>query len=578
MVKYERMKNRLSFLILLLFFFFFPLFWPHQAKANFPNLNSPNNKFGIHLAIPAYEDLEKAANLVNSNGDWGYVTLVMQENDLNKNKWQGIFDQLRKFHLIPIIRLATSFENGYWRTPQIEEAQKWVDFLNSLNWVVKNRYVVLFNETNRADEWGGRVDPKDFAEITYNFAKNLKESNVDFFIMMAGLDSAAPSQLPQYEDEAVFLKKTLITQKNLFDYLDGWASHSYSKNGRQRSRNSTYNYQWELAILKNLGIEKNLPVFITETGFPHREGKGPDFSFPSEKVIADLTRNYFVEILKDPKVVAITPFILNYQDEPFDHFSWQKPNSNEFYSQYETVQKVAKIKGEPVQEEKIVLSNQLPEKLIKNSTYQLGLMIKNEGQGFWDQKDGYSLTLKGLPNNASYFFSDFSTLSPFEEKTVWLYLKTGEKTGKIPLKINLTKNNQVIGNQIDWDLEIVPETTIKIITKLFLKRKTNGNDFKFLIYNQKEEVVYGLNRFEIKNGETEIKGIKNLVIDEQYRLVLMKPLYLPRQMFLKIGEKDNVAIFKTLLPFDFNQDGRFSLSDFGALIKKPKLLKLFLRQ
>jgi len=557
-------------------FFFLAFFWPHQAKANFPNLNSPNNKFGIHLAISAYEDLEKAANLVNSHGDWGYITLVMQENDLNHDKWQGVFDQLRRLHLIPIVRLATSLENGHWRAPQAKEAQKWADFLNSLNWVVKNRYVVLFNETNRADEWGGRVDPKDFAEITYSLAKTLKESHSDFFVMMAGLDSAAPSQLPQYEDEAVFLKKTLITQKNLFDYLDGLASHSYSKNGRQRGRNSIYNYQWELAILKNLGIEKNLPVFITETGFPHREGKSPDFSFPSEKVIADLTRNYFVEILKDPKVVAITPFILNYQDEPFDHFSWQKPNSNEFYSQYETVQKVVKVKGEPVQEEKIVLSNQLPEKLIKNSTYQLAVIIKNEGQGYWNEKDGYRLTISGLPVDAAYFFSDFSTLSPFEEKTLWLYLKTGEKTGQQKLKIALTKNEKLIGNQIDWNLEVVPETTIKIIARLLFKKTTQGNDFKFLIYNQKEEVVYGLNHFEIKKGETEIKGIKNLVINEPYRLVLIKPLYLPRQMFLKIGEKDNVAIFKTLLPLDFNQDGRFSWGDFGALIKNPKLLKLFL--
>ncbi|TSC54150.1 MAG: Uncharacterized protein LiPW31_223 [Microgenomates group bacterium LiPW_31] len=568
------MKKKLSLVLFLLFVLSF--FWPAKIKAESDRLNHPNNKFGIHLAIPAYEDLEKAANLVNSNGDWGYVTLVMQENDLNKNKWQGVFDQLRKLHLIPIVRLATSLENGHWRAPQIEEAQKWTNFLNSLNWVIKNRYVVLFNETNRADEWGGRVDPKDFAEITYSFAKNLKESNVDFFVMMAGLDSAAPSQLPQYEDEAVFLKKTLITQKNLFDYLDGWASHSYPKTNHSQGRNSVKNYQWELALLKNLGIEKNLPVFITETGFPHREGKSPNFSFPSEKVIADLTRNYFVEILKDPKVVAITPFILNYQDEPFDHFSWQKPNSNEFYSQYETVQKVAKIKGEPVQEEKIALSNQLPEKLIKNSTYQLALIIKNEGQGYWNEKDGYRLTISGLPVDATYFFSDFSTLSPFEEKTLWLYLKTGEKTGQQKLKIALTKNEKLIGNQIDWNLEVVPETTIKIIAKLLFKKTTQGNDFKFLIYNQKEEVVYGLNRFEIKNGETEIKGIKNLVIDEQYRLVLIKPLYLPRQMFLKIGEKDNVALFKTLLPFDFNQDGRFSWSDFGALIKKPKLLKLFL--
>jgi len=568
------MKKKLSFVLFLLFVLSF--FLPAKIKAESDRLDYPNNKFGIHLAIPSFEDLEKAADLVNSPGDWGYVTLVMQENDLNHDKWQGVFDQARKLHLIPIVRLATSLENGHWRAPQIEEAQKWIDFLNSLNWVIKNRYVVLFNETNRADEWGGRVDPKDFAEITYNFAKILKESNADFFVMMAGFDSAAPSQPPQYEDQAIFLKKALLTQKNLFDYLDGWTSHSYPKSRISYGRNSISNYQWELNLLKSLGVTKNLPVFITETGWPHQEGKTTDFNFPSQEDVARLTENYFLKLGRDSKVIAVTSFILNYQDEPFDHYSWQKPDSNEFYSQYETVQQMNKVKGEPLQEEKITLQNPLPEKLIKNSTYQLAVIIKNEGQGYWNEKDGYRLALNGLPVDAAYFFSDLSTFSPFEEKTFWLYLKTGEKTGQQKLKIALTKNEKLIGNQIDWDLEIVPETTIKIITKLFLKRKTNGKDFKFLIYNQKEEVVYGLNRFEVKNGEAEIKGVKNLVIDDQYRLVLMKPLYLPRQMFLKIGEKGNVALFKTLLPFDFNQDGRFSLSDFGALIKNPKLLKLFL--
>jgi hypothetical protein len=568
MLKYKGMRKKLLivFVVLLL-----PFFWPVKVKAL--NLDYPNNKIGIHLAIPAYEDLEKAADLVNSNnGDWGYVTLVMQENDLNKEKWQAIFDQLRKLHLIPIIRLATSPENDHWRAPQADEAQKWTDFLNSLNWVVKNRYVILFNEPNHATEWGGKVDPYDFAQVVYHFAQSLKESNPDFFVMMAAFDSAAPSQKTYFEDEVIFLKKVLTAQKNLFFYLDGWASHCYPKSRLNSGRNSQFNYQWELSLLSSLGVEKNLPVFITEAGWPHQEGKFLDKNFPDSGKTSQLTANYLKQILNDKRVFAITPFILNYQDEPFDHYSWQKFNSEEFYPQYESAQQIIKVKGKPPQEEKITLQNHLPEKLIQNSTYQLVLNIKNEGQGYWEEKEGYSLLLQGLPKDASYFFSELPALQPFEEKSLWLYLKTGSQTGKINLKINLTKNHQMVGNQIDWHLEIVPEINIKIIAKLLFKKITQGNDFKFLIYNQKEEVVYSLNRFEIKNNEAEIKGIKNLVIGNQYRLVLIKPFYLPRQIFLKIGEKDNVAKFETLLPLDFNQDGRFSWSDLFALFKKPKLI------
>ncbi len=560
------------FLISLLSFLFLK---PTLSSVVAADLNYLNNKIGIHLATPAYEDLEKAAKLINTNGgDWGYVTLVMQEDDLNKEKWQGVFDQARKLHLIPIVRLATSFENSYWRAPKADEAQKWADFLDSLNWVVQNRFVVLFNEANRSDEWGGKVNPQEFAEVVFSFSKTLKSVNPDFFVMMAGFDSAAPSSPPQYEDEVIFLRKALSSQKNLFDYLDGWASHSYPNSFLPYGRNSIFNYQWELSLLKSLGINKNLPVFVTEAGWCHQEGKITNFSFLPAEEVAQLTNNYLIELLKDPQVIAVTPFILNYQEEPFDHFSWQK-NNNEFYPQYEMVQEINKVKGQPSQEEKLTLLTPLPMKLIKNSTYQIGLIIRNEGQGFWDEQDGYSLKLKGLPEEASYFFSNLSTLMPLEEKPIWLYLKTGEGLGEKPLELVLTKGNKIIGNQIKWDLEIVPEININLKAKLLFKKNNKGDDFKFLIYNKNEEIVYSVPRFSLKNGEAEIKDVKNLIIGDEYRLVLIKSFYLPQQTFLKINENDNQAVFKILLPLDFNNDGKLSFSDLTALFKKPKLLRLW---
>ncbi|MBI5123130.1 hypothetical protein HZA75_04710, partial [Candidatus Roizmanbacteria bacterium] len=170
--------------------------------------STSNNKFGIHLAQPNTEELSKVKELVNSNGgDWGYVTLIIEEKDRNKDKWQGIFNQLRALHLIPIIRLATSAEGENWRRPEKKDAQDWVDFLDSLNWVVKNRYVILFNEPNHGSEWGGEVDEKNYAEVSFEFAKKLKEKNPDFFVMLAGFDASAPSWPPGMEDEEVFLKK-----------------------------------------------------------------------------------------------------------------------------------------------------------------------------------------------------------------------------------------------------------------------------------------------------------------------------------------------------------------------------------
>ncbi|MFA5025204.1 MAG: hypothetical protein WC503_01690, partial [Candidatus Shapirobacteria bacterium] len=76
-----------------------------------PILASERNIFGLHLTQTA--DLDSAKNIINSNGgDCGYVTVVIRTDQLDKNTWQDFFDNCRKSHLIPIIRLATIMENN----------------------------------------------------------------------------------------------------------------------------------------------------------------------------------------------------------------------------------------------------------------------------------------------------------------------------------------------------------------------------------------------------------------------------------------------------------------------------------
>lgn len=554
-----------------------------QAEETIP----PNNKFGIHLAVATEEDLQEAAQLLNSGGgDWGYVTLVIEEKDRQREKWQRVFDQMRALHLIPIVRLATSMEGGSWRRPKVEDAQNWADFLDSLNWVIKNRYLVLFNEPNRADEWGGGVDPEDYGKVAFEFAKALKEKNPDFFIMMAGFDAAAPGKPPNYEDEEVFLRKMIAglakEKKEIFAYLDGWASHSYPNHGFVGSpygvgRNSVRTYLWELAVLGSQGVEKNLPVFITETGWPHAEGKSYKTEFYSQNEVADNFRIMFGRLLDDPKVLAITPFILNYQGEPFDHFSWRKlGNSLDYYPQYELTRNLGKVKGEPKQEQKLKVLTTLPYKLIAGSTYQLAVNIRNEGQAIWSRKDGYQLRLAVSEGQEfDYFFSDFLKLPPFTEETLWLYLKTGDKLGKFNLSLVVTKDGQAVSNERPWFLEIIPALDIDFQVSLFPKRETRGDNFKLLIYNDKEEVIFEQGGIKVEGGIGQVKAVRNLAIGKKYRLVILRPYYLPRQGFLTVQEEGNKIIFERMLPLDFNQDGELSFGDPWALIKKPSLFQLF---
>ncbi len=266
----------------------------------------PNNKFGIHFAQPHLPDLKKAAEMLNaSGGDWGYVTLVIQEDDRSKQKWQEIFDLLREYHLIPIIRIATRPEGSKWRRPAKEDAQSWADFLDSLHWVVKNRYVILFNEPNHASEWGGTVDAYDFAETTKEFAEKLKAKNSDFFVMLGAVDASAPHNPPYYEDEYYFLEKVIsnITIEQFNNLFSGLASHSYpnpafSGTPWNTGRGTIQGYDWELELLGRLGVSKKLPVFITETGW--MIGKGLN-----EQTVASYYKIAFEEIWNDENIIAM---------------------------------------------------------------------------------------------------------------------------------------------------------------------------------------------------------------------------------------------------------------------------------
>ena len=75
--------------------------------------------------------------------------------------------------------------------------------------------------------------------------------------------------------------------------------------------------------------------------------------------------------LQDDRVKAVTPFVFDYQGEPFLDFSWRKYNSQEYYQQYYSVKSMSKIKGEPAQIEKGWINFKLPTDLVVQSTYHL---------------------------------------------------------------------------------------------------------------------------------------------------------------------------------------------------------------
>ena len=522
-----------------------------------------NNKFGIHLATPDDGDIQKAEELLNSSGGrWGYVTLVIQENDRDLNKWQGVFDKLRERRLIPIIRLATSPDGENWRRPDKSEAQVWVDFLNKLHWVVENRYIILFNEPNHATEWGGTVDAENYAKVAKEFASKLKKENKDYFVMLAGLDASAPSQLPRYEDEEVFLKEVIdiIGENNFNSLFHGLASHSYPNPGfvgspYSKGRGTVGTYEWELSLLNSLGID-DLPVFITETGW-----NGDVLS--RSQVAENFRTAYYDTWLPDDRVIAVTPFILNYQAEPFLQFSWVKPENIGVYPEFGEVKGMQKVRGAPDIEQSGKISFDLPYELVAKSSYHFQIELKNTGQAIWSDDEDYSIKIKNM-SESSYLISPISPIKPFESKIADVYINTYD-VGKNEVQFELYRGEKPVIKSSSWRFEVVPLPSLEIKVGLLPKVVSTDEDFELQIFDQYEQLVFRKSNIKIKNSKGMIDEVENIALERPYRLVILKKYYLPRQTYFNFKKDENNASFKAMLPVDFSGDGALKWNDFGAL-------------
>lgn len=360
----------------------------------------PNNKFGIHIF--SEKDLENAERLVNSNGgDWGYVTFVITEKERDHGRWQNVFDQMRRLHLIPIVRIATQANGDNWELPKESEINNWVAFLNGLNWVTQNRYVIIGNEPNHATEWGGTLDPAGYADYLQEFSQKLKNASDDFYVLPAALDASAKN-VKGTMDEQRFIKSMFSEVPNLSDYIDGWNSHSYPNpdyKGAEtdQGKGSIETYDWELTYLKSLGVTKKLPVFVTETGWSNKLGE--------DEVARRMSYAFKYIWLNDSRVVAVTPFILDYPQEPFADLSWQKSDGS-FYKYYSVIQNLPKTEGKPKQIESGQIFAAVAQPVIPYGANFAGIVwAKNTGQSIWTEginslkSDGNKVNLQSYSFN-----------------------------------------------------------------------------------------------------------------------------------------------------------------------------------
>ncbi|MFA5828182.1 MAG: hypothetical protein WC841_02365 [Candidatus Shapirobacteria bacterium] len=360
------------------------------------------NIFGVHLTQP--QDIYTAKDMINSSeGDWGWATIVIRTDQLNHQTWQDFFDNCRKFHIQPIIRLATVMEKECWKRPDYTDIDNLAIFLNSLNWPVREQPVILFNEINHAKEWGGEVDIKNYTDLAIYASKKFKELNPNFTILTNGLDLAAPENPPLNKSASNVYREIFLYRPEFFDSIDAIASHSYPNHGyigtpKDSGQHSIRGYLWEQEFIKNLGIKKIYPIFITETGWPHRQGVKPDNGFFTAETATSFLNQAFSIWQSDPNIKAVTPFIYNYPHEPFDHFSWLSLDEK-LMPEYQKLLDTPKNQNQPEQITKFHTQGiKLPFIIFTDTEYTGEIVLKNIGQSIWGEKGSFCLNPQTTPN------------------------------------------------------------------------------------------------------------------------------------------------------------------------------------
>lgn len=554
---------------ILFIFFAVLLFLPSPVLAKYDPLTVPNNKYGIHIVDP--NGLGDTAKLVNTEGgDWGYVTLVIQEDDRDLGKWQRVFNDMRSLHLIPIVRIATHINGDSWAKPYTDSASDWARFLNSLNWPTENRYVSIFNEPNHANEWGKTLDPEDYARTLVRHAQKLHEASEDFFVLPAGLDVSAASD-GRSLDASVYLARMFQAEPKLANHLDGWASHSYPNPAFSGSPYATgqgtlRSYQWELNRLKELGVTKKLPVFITETGWVHSEGVVANSNLLSSAAVGANLAIAATSVWTDPNIVAVTPFVLSYQGLPFDHFSWKKLGSDKFYSQYQAYQQFTKPKGQPRQHEKYTLNHKIiPEALVAGSTYVLEALLKNEGQGILtEQNKEYTLT---LTSDAKMFmvYSPLPVMEPNQFGTLSVHLETPNAPGTYAYSLNLLHNGNPISVETGT-LTLVPPPSVTVRLNLGWRNDSSASDATVLVYDNLA-LIHKIQGVTFKDSTATVGELRNVVPGNKYRIVTLVPYYLPTQSISVLKPDTTIIDMPKALPLDFDRDGTLSFGDIFAVVK-----------
>ena len=318
----------------------------------------PNNRYGLymvtdHTNLSLEKQLSEISVLVNSNGgDWGYVLIPfwITPKAYTENQWQQFFTLAEKYHLIPIIQLQTKKFGKDYMEKRLTDSAK---FLNSFYWPSSCRLITVFNEMNALEYYPDGIDPEGYAEALQLAIDIFKKENGNFYMMNGALNTSARTG-PRYLDTEDFMISMNNKVPGIFEKIDGWAAHAYPQpefSGDYYNPPSWYgkrdqikSYEWELELLQKHFNVTGLSVFITETGWAHKEGNNPKWQYKDSSITASYYDDAFKNIWgPDDRIKAIIPFIFNHN--AWTNFNWMNDDGTCF-AQCDVLKNLPKVKGE----------------------------------------------------------------------------------------------------------------------------------------------------------------------------------------------------------------------------------------
>ncbi len=271
---------------------------------------------GVHILFP--DELEQAAKVV---GKGGYIVipigpLAWQELD----KWQQFMKKAKEMKIVPILRLTTLPQNnGTWQRPTLISAVDWANFLSLLDWPLKEKLVVIFNEPNHAQEWGDQISPQEYARVLKEYSVKLHTKDINFRVLPAAMDMAAiktKDTWPAY----LYWRKIWQQLPNFYQLVDGWNSHAYPNPAFSAkpttAANNIVSYRFELRWFEKFYHQKwEKPLFITETGW--------DQNKLNQSVICPYLSKSWRMWSEEKNLQVVSWFLLNGSPGPFASFSLQ---------------------------------------------------------------------------------------------------------------------------------------------------------------------------------------------------------------------------------------------------------------